>query len=42
MDYEDFMYEEYLKDLENGETNLTFEEWLYYMENNINGVCVLN
>lgn len=41
MTYEDFIYEQYLKDLENNETNLTFDEYLYYIENNENGYCPL-
>lgn len=40
MDYYDYMYEEYLKDVESKKTNLSFEEWLYYIENNVDGVCV--
>lgn len=30
MDFYDFLYEQYLKDVENKETNLTWEEYLEY------------
>lgn len=30
MDYVDFLYQQYLKDLENKETNLTWDEYYNY------------
>lgn len=38
MDFYDFLYEQYLKDIENKETNLTWEEYLEYSLNNEGGV----
>ena len=41
MDFYDYIYEQYLKDLESGETNLTWEEYLEYVLNNEGGVYTL-
>jgi hypothetical protein len=41
MDFYDLLYKEYLKDLENGKTNLDWDEYLYYCLNNQDGVCCI-
>ncbi len=41
MDFRDFVYRQWEKDVEDKKTNLDFEEYYYYTLYNENGICIL-